>query len=920
MTMTSALTQLTTSTGQQFPILATKLFIPQSRSDTVLRPRLSEQLQRGLNSKLTLISAPPGFGKTTMVVEWHAACGAQATPLAWISLDEGDNDLGRFMLYLVSALRTIEPRAGEHVLAMLSSAELPAVEVLLTMFINEVGHFERRVALVLDDYHVIDNPDIHRALAFLIDHLPAQMRIVMIARSDPPLPLPRMRGRRELAEFRSDDLRFTPDEAAAFLNDAMGLNLSAAQVARLEQRTEGWIAGLLLAALSVEQEDTSAEVIDSFGGDHHYIFDYLAEEVLLRQTSEVQDFLLRTALLDRFTASLCDAVTGRTGSQETIEYLTLANLFTIPLDQTRSWYRYHHLFGEFLAVRYKANDPEGALETHRRASDWFEAAGLRHDGIHHAIEAEDEERGVRQIEAVGLGLVMTGRTATLASWLNRVPDFVVARNPVLCIFKAWLCLLERRLDEAEQWLADIPSDACDPEHGYVVCCQAALIRSAVARLRSDVPETIARAKYALSVIRPDDAFARSTVLMDLGTAYRMGEQLTLATETLEEAVVASQAAGNSVTWLIGMSQLAVAYMTTGHLRRAHAAFSKALDFESEHGLRNLGMGVASHLGVAEVLREWNQLDSAEAQVEDGLDILTIVNDPREIWTKLYALLIMGRIRQGQGDGEGGVELMEDALREVGDLGVSGWQVDRIEAFRARFALYAGRIDEAAAWALRFELTPDDEIVYHNENTYLTYARLLSTQGRHDAARKVLARFRALAESDFRIRRLIEIDALDSIVLLDAGEQDEALARLEQALELAEPEGYVRVFTDEGSQMAQLLGSLLSARTTRSGWNAPYSRAYIKQLLNVIGAQLPAAGVSTGQQAADVAGLVEQLSERELEVLGLLGQGLSNQQIANQLFISVGTVKRHTHNIYGKLIVDNRTQALLKGRELGLIEG
>jgi LuxR family maltose regulon positive regulatory protein len=920
MTMTSALTQLTTATGQQFPILATKLFIPQSRSDTILRPRLSEQLQRGLNGKLTLISAPPGFGKTTMVVEWHASGANGAPPLAWISLDEGDNDLARFMLYLISALRTIEPIAGEHVLAMLNSTELPAVEVLLTMLINEVGHFEQRVALVLDDYHVIDNPDIHRALAFLIDHLPAQMRIIMIARSDPPLPLSRMRGRRELTEFRVDDLRFTPDEAAAFLNDAMGLNLSAEQVERLEQRTEGWIAGLLLAALSVEQEDASADVIDSFGGDHHYIFDYLAEEVLQRQPTDVQDFLLRTALLDRFTASLCDAVTGRSGSQETIEYLTQANLFTIPLDQTRGWYRYHHLFAEFLAARYKANDPEGALETHRRASDWFEEAGLRHDGIYHAVEAEDEERAVRQIEAVGLGLVMTGRIATLAGWLNSIPDFVIARNPVLSIFKAWLCLLDRQLDETERWLAQLPSDACDPNLGDIVCSQAAVIRSAVARLRVDVPETISRAKFALSVIKPEDAFSRSTVLMDLGTAYRMGEQLTLATETLEQAVEASQSVGNSVSWLVGMSQLAVAYMTTGHLRRAHAAFSKALNFESEHGLRNLGMGVASHLGVAEVLREWNQLDSAEAQVEDGLDILTIVDDPREIWTKLYALLVLGRIRQGQGDSEGAIELMEDALREVGELGVSGWQIDRIEAFRARFALCAERIDEAAAWALRFELTPDDEIIYHNENTYLTYARLLYMQGRYDAARKVLACFRALAESDCRIRRLIEIDVLDSAVLLAAGEPDEALARLERALETAEPEGYVRVFADEGQPIAQLLSSLLSARATSTGWNAPYSRAYVEQLLGVIGVPLPAAASATGQRAAALSVLVEQLSERELDVLELLGQGLSNQQIANQLFISVGTVKRHTHNIYGKLLVDNRTQALLKGRELGLIVG
>lgn len=920
MTMTPALTQLTTSAGQQFPILATKLFIPQARSDTILRPRLSEQLQRGVAGKLTLISAPPGFGKTTMVVEWHASTAGQTLPLAWISLDDGDNDLGRFMLYLVSAIRTLEPQVGEHVLSMLTSTELPGPEVLLTVLINELGHFQQRFALVLDDYHVIENPDIHRALAFLIDHLPAQLRIIMIARSDPPLPLSRMRGRRELAEFKADDLRFTPDEAADFLNGTMGLKLSAEQVARLEQRTEGWIAGLLLAALSVEQESEPADVIDTFSGDHHYIFDYLAEEVLQRQPPDVQDFLLRTSLPKRFTASLCDALTGRTGSQETIEYLTQANLFTTPLDQTRGWYRYHNLFGEFLAARYTANDPDGAMETHRRASDWFEAAGLRHDGIHHAILAEDEERGVRQIEHVGFNLVMTGRTATLESWLDRVPDFVVARNPVLCIFKAWLCVQYRRLDEAEVWLANLPSDGLDPCLGDVICSQAAVIRSSIARLRVDVPETISRAKFALSIIKPDDVFARSTVLNDLGTAYRMGEQLTLATATLEEAVEAAQTAGNSVSWLVATSQLAVAYMTTGYLRRAHAAYSKALDFEGEHGLRNLGMGVAAHLGVAEVLREWNQLDSAEAQVEDGLDILRIVDDPKEIWTKLYALIVLARVRQAQGDLEGAIEVMDDALREVAELGLAGWQVERVEAFRARFSLCLGQVEPAAAWALRCELSPDDEIVYHMENTYLTYARLLYQQGLHDAARKVLARFRDLANSDYRIRRLIEIDVLDSIVLHAAGEQEEALARLESALAMAEPEGYVRVFADEGAPVGRLLSELPALRTGRDGWQAPYSRGYLEHLLREIGVPADSSPVAAAGTRIQSSVLVEPLSERELEVLALLAQGLSNQQIANELFISVGTVKRHTHNIYGKLTVENRTQALLKGRELGLIEG
>ncbi len=898
-------------------MLATKLYIPELTGETVARPRLTERLQRGLNNKLTLISAPAGFGKTTTIIEWHRSAPGRDVPLAWLSLDGGDNDLTRFLTYLVHALRRIDPDIGGRALSMVRTARRPDTTLMLTELINDTGRIDNRFVLALDDYHEISNPEIHHAMEFLIDNLPPHMRVMMTTRTDPALPLPRYRGRREITEIRLEDLRFRTDEAASFLNNIMKLGLTDEQVNGLEERTEGWIAGLLLAALSAE--GGRSELAANFRGDHRYIFDYLAEEVLQGQEPEIRDFLLRTSVLDRMNAQLCDAVTGREGSQQVLERLTAANLFVIQLDLRRGWFRYHHLFGEFLQARLRQSDPTLWRETHLLAADWYDAEGMPFSAIFHTLDSGDTDLAIERIEAIAPDAIKFGRISTVETWLDRLGESVVRRSIRLTIAAAWVYMLDRQLDEASIWLSFLPEHPEERQDlDRRIIGEVLVARATYARLRVNQQESAELSAQALTFLNETDPWA-PTALGHLGVAQRIDGDLAAAVDTLSRAVAASRKNGNYIILLNSMSQLSAAYMSLGRLQDAYDIGTEALEFEDEHGLRSLGMAAASRMALSHVMRERNDLEASEAYIQDCLDIIAMVGDPEDVRTNMIAHLVWSRVKFAQGNVLDALAIIDQLLEGIDEgrhsYDLADWEMLWVEAFQAWYWLAAGDTSKAAAWVERRSLSPEDEIIYRNEDAYLSLARLLAAQGQSGEARQLLDRIRQLAVAEDRIGRQIEVNACEAIILDQTGESDEALSLLETTLEIAETDSYIRTFSDEGLPMARLLEQLSGRVAVGEIRTARYSRTYLEEILETFtGADEEDESRTSGQRDT----FVEPLTARELEVLQLLSRGLTNAQIADRLFVSLGTVKRHTHNIYGKLLVDNRTQAIVTGRELGLV--
>lgn len=894
--------------SQQFPVLATKLLAPPARPDTIARPVLDQRLSDGLTGRLVLISAPPGFGKTTAVINWYQSAAEQGWQLGWVALDPGDNDLSRFLTYLVHGFKVLGPDFGDDALAMLESTQRVDWQVPVTILLNELEHRAEPVILVLDDYHEIHEPEIHNALSYLVEHLPASAHVIITARADPPLSLPLLRARRDLTEIGVDQLRFTIGEAAAFLNDIMGLDLGSDQVEELERRTEGWIAGLLLAALSVDELTDSGDLLGAFGGEHHFVFDYLAEEVLNRQPEDLQHFLLNTSILDQLSAELCDAVTGAGNGRETLTRLEDANLFLVRLDQSRNWYRYHHLFGEFLASRYRRDDPDGWRVAQLRAAEAYANQRLWHQAIDHALNAGDFERSATYIVETGMRTVNVGRSATLRRWFSQFPESVVEQHRELVILRLWTLLMDRDYRELSRRLETFKAAASALTPHELADVQA--LRVSLAVLTGDLDGAVTQGEEALPSLPVDDTFCRSMVIVHLGTAYRMRGELERAVELLSEGVELCREVGNAPAWLVASSQRAIAWMTLGDLRLAHDAFREAIEYESKLGLTHLGFAIASHLGLAEILREWNRLDEADAILGPTLDVLERLDDREQFGTKLYGLIILIRLRMGQGDLDQALDVAERAMSEARSARLSDWEFERADAFRVRILLALGRLDEAYAWADEAP-EPTPPLHFTREIAYQTLVRTDLARGRADEARKLIEQARELASSGHLRRRLIELDVLASLALIDAGEIQEAQAILSQALELAEPDGYCRVFADDGPELLPLLEDLQRNPPAAAGW----STGFLEQIIEASGQAPPIEAAPVTEPPAGLTGL---LTSRELEVLELLAEGLSNQEVADRLFVSVGTVKRHTHNIYGKLDVNSRTQAIVRGQELRLL--
>jgi LuxR family maltose regulon positive regulatory protein len=906
------------------PLLTTKLYIPPLRPNLVPRPRLNQRLSDRVGHKLTLVSAPAGFGKTTLLSAWIHAGEQRVT---WLSLDEGDNDPARFWTYVIAALQRLHARIGETALSLLESPQPPPPEALLTLLLNDIAAFAQPFSLVLDDYHVITAQGVHQGVAFLLDHLPPQMHLMITSRADPPLALTRLRARNQLTEIRAADLRFTAEEAAAFLNEVMGLGLTAEQVAALETRTEGWIAGLQLAALSMQGRDDLASFIAAFTGSNAYIVDYLVEEVLQRQPEDVQTFLMRTCVLDRLSGALSDAVTGQDDGQAMLEHLYHANLFLIPLGDERKWYRYHHLFAEVLRNRLRqstASQPGLVLELHRRASAWFEHNGLLPEAVQHALAAADFERVADLIEhSAGVLFARPGLHGLLNTWLAALPGEIMRARPTLCILLAWLLFDRAQIDAAEQRLQDAEqalrhadlTDAIRDRLGTI-----AGARAMAAALRGDATQAIAYAEQALPNLRPDNLRIRGVVNGSLAVAYLSRGDLARAEQAFAEAVAMGRAAGNEHLALWATSMQTCLQRARGALRLALATGRQALDRAGERGLQ-LAPGLGGlNISMADVLRERNDLGAALHHADEAVAYFMTWGN---IYLLLISLLVLARVKQAQGDLDGALAVVRRAQPLAQEHNVAP-MLALLAAFEAQVRLAQGDLaaavdlvqgTEQSVWSVEPPLHMNSFPIfpYTYEHKDIVEAQVWIAQGQAAADRALLEQAIALLErrrDEAEARGLpwlrIKSFALQALAYRALGDraQSEASARaLGQALTLAEPEGYVRVFVDEGPPMAELL------RRAQSRGIAP---AYVNKLLSAF----PDGGLSSAVRRPP--SLIEPLNERELEVLRLIADGLSNREIAGKLIIALSTVKWHINNLYGKLHVRSRTQALARAKELGLL--
>ncbi len=877
-------------------LLKTKLYVPSVRPEWVLRPRLIEQLNAGLDRKLSLISAPAGFGKTTLLSEWVASCGR---PVAWLSLDAGDNDPVRFLSYFVAALQTIHQDIGQSVIAALQSSQPPPTQAVLTTLINEIAAVPERFVFILDDYHVIDTKAVHNGIAILLDHQPPNMHLGLASRIDLPLPLARLRARGQMTELRATNLRFTTDEAAVFLNTCIGLSLSNADLAALAARTEGWIAGLQMASLAMQarlsmqgQDDISAFVA-AFTGSHRYVLDYLTEEVLNQQPENIQSFLLETSILDHLSGSLCNTVTERENGQELLEQLERANLFIVPLDDERHWYRYHHLFADLLRNRLERTKPKRVSILHRRASEWYENSGRVVEAVHHASSSGDVERTARLVEENSFAVMDRGELTTVVGWLDALPDNVVRSRPWLSISYAWALMYTGQLDEVEPRLQDAEkaSDAQDLE-GYI-----AAIRAYVLASKGHVPQAIEFARQALAYLPERDSMVRSFTAAILSSLHRFNGDFEASVQAIAEAISISQASGDSQMTILASCNLSGTLIVQGQLHKAAATLWNVLESADEctgHGTQRLPFAGLAYTGLATVLREWNDLETAERFAREGVK-LSEQWGPAEV--TMHGYVELAHILQVRGDENGALDAIQKAVQTARDL--SAWTITPLGSTEARLHLARGDIAAASRWVEENDLSVEDEPDFQQMLNYLTLARVLIAQKQSRDVLYSLTRLLEKAESAGAMGYVIEILVLEAMAYQAQNALDSAIKCLRQALTLAEPEGYVRIFADEGAPMAALL-----RRAAARG----IAVEYVSKLLTAL------ADLQTCQPAT----CIEPLSDRELEVLRLIAAGLSNRQIGDELVLAVGTVKKHTHNIYGKLGVRSRVQAVARAKGLGIL--
>jgi LuxR family maltose regulon positive regulatory protein len=886
------------------PLLETKFHLPVAHGRLVSRPRLSDQIGRAASATLTLVSAPAGFGKTTVMAE--LASRSDGAAIAWLSLDAGDNDPVTFWTYVIEAIDRAAPGLVTGARSSLTGAQI-SVDAVVTMLLNGLAAAHADVVLVLDDFHVIESPAIHEQLGYFLEHLPARGHVVLGTRADPAIPLARLRARGGLIEIRASDLRFSPAEAERYL-ETMDLVLPDGDVATLEGRTEGWIAALQLAALSLQGRADTTAFINAFAGDDRHIVDYLVEEVLRRQPARIRDFLLKTSILSRFTGSLADAVTAGEGGAATIEALDRGNLFVVALDSQRRWYRYHHLFGGVLQAHLTAETPSDVPILHRRASDWFEEHGDRSTAVEHAFRAGDPERTAELVELAAVEMRQYRREATLRRWLAALPPDVLARRPVLAVSLAGSTLSANEIDRVDELLTEAerrlaagePVVIVDESERRRLPAMIELYRAALSKLQGDLEGNVAHARRVLELVDEDDDIGRGGAETFLGlAAWGMGD-LDQGFEWYAKGM-ASLERGGLLTDVVGAGIIgADIRLAAGRLTDATRIYEDGLAraTRTQPPLRGV---TDMHTGLADIAYQRGRLEEAQAHIDAGRSLGDELGFPREPYRWR---VVQARILQARGDLEAALPLLDEAERLY--LSEFSPDIHPVPAIRARMLIAHGRHGEARAWAQRAGLSPTDELTYVREYEHTTLARLLVAEAADGgaeilpAALALLERLRTAAEQGRRDGSRLEILVVQALARDAAGNRVGAFAALDAAIEFAEPEGYLRVFLDEGPSMTRLL----KAAAKRS--KAP---GYLHELVRA----------STGPEPSPASqGLVEPLSEREMEVLRLLRSDLDGPGMARELVVSLNTLRTHTKNIYTKLGVGSRRAAVRRAEELELI--
>ncbi len=914
-------------------LLRSKTTVPQQRRQLVARSRLIEQLNQALNCKLTLVSSPAGYGKTTLLSAWAAQC---ELPVAWITLDEDDNDPARFLILLTAALESIKVHLGDGIQQALLTQEAIPVENLLVVLVQQANtgavqdaQDEQPFVLVLDDYHLIKSDRIHDAVSVLLDYLQPDLHLVLATRADPPLPVARLRGQGQLCELRQRDLCFTQEEARDFMNRVMGLALTEAQIQALERRTEGWAAGMQMAALSLQGQEEAQTFIQAFTGSDRYILDYLVEEVLQRQTSKTQEFLLRTSILQRMCGPLCDAVLGQAQpldlpgadigglppSQELLEHLERANLFIVPLDNHREWYRYHLLFADLLRLRLSRESPDLARALHQRASLWHERGGWMAEAIYHALHAQDFERAAQLVEAIADETVGHGQYARFIGWLEALPEKKIQERPLLCLFSVWgLLHTGQTLDKIEARM-QIASQHPGSE---AFSTEIHSLRAVIAMYRGQIQMSIKSAQRALQSKTVQSPFLCRLAIKVLGTAYLMLGDLANASQILEKEINNTQHSDNLAGTVSTLQSLGAVRTFQGRLQEARAIYCQATEIAMDDKGRYFPNAAKVLAGLANVLREQNELEAAEAYALKGVE-------SSQGQLEAYGMacyLMLATIRQAQGDHAAALQAIHKAKQMAIAYDIMDMDDIMVAAYQAHILLAQGDLDGATQWAQErglLDLSIPDRLpmmlenpptFYHILETELTcLARLYLAQGQFELARKVLEGLLNSARQLGRMTNEIEASTLLALISQAQGDTELALDHLERALRLAEPQGYVRIFIDEGRLMAGLL-----YEAARRG----IAPAYTRRLLATF-PEAEAQPATPPLEERKTEALVEPLSERETQVLHQIAVGLTNREIAERLYLSLSTVKVHTYNIYSKLNVHNRTQAVARARGLGILQ-
>jgi ATP/maltotriose-dependent transcriptional regulator MalT len=908
---------------EQDALLATKLHVPRPQPGFVPRPRLVEALGEGLARGLVVVCAPAGFGKTALLADW-ARSGQR--PVGWLSLDTADNDPARFWRHVVAALDRACPGIGERARPLLGPPPPSSFDGLLTALINELAAQpgDDQVLLVLDDYHLIDAQQVHAALTFLLEHLPTGLRLVVTSRSDPPLPLPRLRAAGQLAELRAEDLRFTPDEAAALLREATGSGLPGDAVAALAARTEGWAAGLQLAGLSLRGQADPAGFVAAFSGSHRYVLDYLAGEVLEGQPEPVRRFLLETSALERLSGGLCDAVTGRTDSQVMLEQVERAGLFLVPLDEVRGWWRYHHLFADLLRARLQQQQPGRVTELHRNAAAWCEEHGLADDAVRHALGAGDPVWAARLIEQHFDGIFLQGESATIQRWLSGLPAELVRSRPRLCLAQTWMALVTGDvdaagppLDAAERAPAEAADEPFEPSVGRAgswlanIPAAIALAHAWLAYLHGDAEGTAAFASRALAELGEGEWMLDSLTRWQLALAEWLRGGLEEAERAFASSITQWRAAGERFLAVRGYYHLGQVQRAQGRLDAALGTYKQALEITEPPGEPALPVAGIGYVGMAEVAYQRGELDAALRHVTEGIARCRQLNYTQPL---AEGLATLAWIRQANGDPAGARDAIGEAER-VAPGPAAANLFNPVPAQRARLLLAQGDVAAAARWTQQRGLAADDEPAYPREREHLVLARVLLAQDRPGVALALLDRLHAPAAAQGRAGSVIEIQALRALAA--SGDETGAVGALAGALTLACPQGYVRVFADEGAPMGALLGRLIAAQRAEHAAARGVPLGCLARLLRAFDTThaTPHPGP---RAAAAVPGLVEQLTARELEILRLVATGTPNQAIAEQLVVTLDTVKKHITHLLAKLGAVNRTEAVARARQLGLI--